>query len=187
MGMEYLNNANDIRDSFMKHFVLPWDDYKNIHNELIAKRNIRREWYDRAYMWEKMTADCIDASFEDALDYLRKRTGMVLCITEYGKSESFPGAESQDIIAKADPRYLAERIEYEWYESYRLAEQNKYIADSLPKDLYVFDKSMRWCVVFTHETDDLDAEEEGDVMKAAQSRYCLICMESDNSNCGSHL
>ena len=70
---------------------------------------------------------------------------------------------------------LAARIEQEWYDSYRLAEQNMYDADAfLPEDLYVFDASMKWCVVFTHETTDWESEIDNP-MKAAQTRYCIIC------------
>ena len=70
---------------------------------------------------------------------------------------------------------LAEKIEQEWYDSYRLAMQNMYDPDAiLPDDLYVFDSSMNWCVVFTHETTDWESEID-DPLKAAESRYCIIC------------
>ena len=50
-----------------------------------------------------------------------------------------------------------------------------YDADAfLPEDLYVFDASMKWCVVFTHETIDWESEIDNP-MKAAQTRYCIIC------------
>ena len=50
-----------------------------------------------------------------------------------------------------------------------------YDADAfLPEDLYVFDLSMKWCVVFTHETTDWKSEIDNP-MKAAESRYCIIC------------
>ena len=44
----------------------------------------------------------------------------------------------------------------------------------LPEDLYVFDSSMSWFVVFTHETTDWETE---DSMKEAESRYCIIYSE----------
>ena len=45
----------------------------------------------------------------------------------------------------------------------------------LPEDLYVFDLSMEWCVVFTHETTDWESELDNP-MKATESRYCIICI-----------
>ena len=61
------------------------------------------------------------------------------------------------------------------YDSYRLAMQNRYDADAfLPGDFYVFDSSMTWCVVFTHETTDWESELDNP-MKAAESRVCIIC------------
>ena len=80
-------------------------------------------------------------------------------------------------IAEADAHSLAEKIEQEWFDSYRLAMQNMYDPDAiLPEDLYVFDTSMKWCVVFTHETTDWESELD-DPMKAAESRICIICKD----------
>ena len=47
----------------------------------------------------------------------------------------------------------------------------------LPEDLYVFDSSMSWFVVFTHETNDWETE---DLMKEAESRYCIIYSDKEN-------
>ena len=43
----------------------------------------------------------------------------------------------------------------------------------LPEDLYVFDESMTWLVVFTHETTDWEFD-ENNPMKQAETRYCII-------------
>ena len=63
----------------------------------------------------------------------------------------------------------------EWFEDYRLAMEDRYNPHHvLPDELYVFDNTMTWCVVFTHETTDWESESD-DPMKAAESRYCILC------------
>ncbi len=44
---------------------------------------------------------------------------------------------------------------------------------AMEEDIYVFDVSMRWCVICTHKNDHWEAELEAP-MKAARSRFCLI-------------
>ena len=93
------------------------------------------------------------------------------------KSLIIKAKKSFCFIFEADSYELAETIEREWYDTYRLAEQNMYDPDALlPEDLYVFNSSMEWCVVFTHETTDWEVELD-DMMKAAESRYCIICTD----------
>ena len=80
-----------------------------------------------------------------------------------------------NFISEADSCELAETIEQEWYDSYRLAMQDMYDPNAiLPEDLYIFDRTMTWCVVFTHETTDWESELDNP-MKAAESRVCIIC------------
>ena len=180
MDIEFLDDVTDIAEAFQNQFVLTWDNFQIKHKDWIdemSKSNypIDKQWYDQAYMWDKMDPAFTSASMKEALDYLRGHTGAVLFMTEKGVHEYFQGAKTIAFIAKADSHQLADRIEFEWYESYRLAEQCMYIPDALPEDLYVFDSSMEWCVVFTHETTDTETEAAGDWMKNVQSRYCKIC------------
>ena len=70
---------------------------------------------------------------------------------------------------------LADLIEYEWYEPVRLDALGMYLAHPvLPADLYVFDASMEHLLVFTHETDYWELEDE-QPMKCAESRFCMMC------------
>ena len=43
----------------------------------------------------------------------------------------------------------------------------------LPEELYVFNESMTWLIVFTHETADWKFD-ENNPMKQAETRYCII-------------
>ena len=98
----------------------------------------------------------------------------------FGELENFDytlenGFVSVDFTAEADAHTLAARIEQEWYDDYRLEEQNMYNPNAyFPSEVYVFDATMNWCVVFTHETTDWESELENP-MKAAESRVCIIC------------
>lgn len=182
MEIEYLDEITEIGEAFINRFVLPWESFRIKHKDWIDKMGeqhhpIDRQWYDQAYLWDKMDPSYPGVSMEEALERLRGHCGTVLFMSEKSERGSLQGTKTIDYVAKADSDQLADRIEFEWYESYRLIEQHRFIPDALPGDLYVFDPSMKWCIVFAHETTDWEAETADDWMKAAQSRYCIICEE----------
>ena len=175
-----LDDIANLGEAFRKRFVMSWETFQMKHKDWIAEMGrgncpIDRKWYDQSYMWDRMDATYPGLSMEEALSYLRKHSGRVFFLTEKDEIDFFQGRKTIDSIAEADANSLADQIESDWYESYRLAEQDMYSPNALPDDLYVFDSSMKWCVVFTHETVDWEAEKAGDMMKTAQSRYCIIC------------
>ena len=180
MDIKFLDNTKGITEAFISSFVMSWDEFQIKQKDWIAemaKTNypINIAWYEQSYMWDRMTPDFPRVSMEEALAFLREHDGSVFFMTEKGEDIYYQGIKTVDFIAEADSHTLATRIEQEWYDSYRLAEQNMYDADAfLPDDLYVFDSSMKWCVVFTHETTDWESEIDNP-MKAAESRYCIIC------------
>ena len=117
-------------------------------------------------------------SFARAIDLLRSMGGDVYFMSE---NESYPeyasitvdGVEHKGCVAKSNAAALADLIEFEWYEEWRLAARNMYLANTvLPEDLYVFDGAMEHMLVFTHENDHWDLEIE-QPMVAAASRYCM--------------
>ena len=179
MDVAYLEEGTQIADAFRNRFVLTWDRFQIKYKDWITEMNRRnypidKQWYEQSYMWDRMDPTSPGVSMKEALDFLREHSGTVLFMTEKGEREFFQGAKTIDFIARADSHQLADRIEFEWQESYKSVGQDPGIPDALPDDLYVFDLSMSWCVVFTHETTDIEAEKAGDWMKAAQSRYCIL-------------
>ena len=180
MNIKFLDNTKEISEAFINCFVMPWDEFQVKQKDWIAKMAeanypITIDWYEKAYMWDKMNPDFAGASMEAALAFLKEHGGPVYFMTERGEDTYYQGKKLVDFIAEADAHTLAARIEKEWYDSYRLTAQNMYAPDAfLPEDLYVFDSSMKWCVVFTHETTDWESEIDNP-MKAAQTRYCFIC------------
>ena len=185
MKITLLDNAEEIRKKFMDCFVLSWEEFQVKQKEWIsqmAERNysIDIEWYEDAYMWDRMDTVFPRVSMKEALSFLLEHNGDVLFMSE-GISHHAPrhlffqGKKHIGFVAQAASKELAELIEDEWFEDYRLGMQNVYNPNPvLPTDLYVFDFSMKWCVVFTHETTDWESEID-DPMKAADSRYCVVC------------
>lgn len=179
MYIKLLDNAKDIRKAFINRFVMPWDEFKLQHKDWIAKMAntscpITADWYEKAFMWEKMNPNFSNVSMKNAVAFLKEHSGPVFFITERGNSAY---CQLVDFTAEADAHILAARIEQEWYDKYRLEAQNMYNPDILfPSEVYVFDASMKWCVVFTHETTDWESELD-DPMKAAESRVCIICKD----------
>ena len=185
MNIKLLNNAEEIRKKFMDSFVLPWEEFQVKQKEWIcqmAERNysIDLEWYDEAYMWDRIDTDFPRVSMKEALAFLRQRNNDVLFMSEDASHHAprhlfFENEKHIGFVAQAKSDSLAALVEEEWFEDYRLGMQNMYNPNPvLPTDLYVFDFSMKWCVVFTHETTDWESELD-DPMKAADSRYCIIC------------
>lgn len=171
MNIKLLDNTKDTLSAFMDRFVMSWEEFQIKQKDWIAemaKTNypINLTWYEQSYMWDRMNPDFPRVSMDAALAFLREHSGPVFFMTEKGEDTYYRGKKLVDFIAEADAHTLAARIEQEWY---------MYDADAiLPDDLYVFDSSMEWCVVFTHETTDWESELDNP-MKAAESRYCIIC------------
>lgn len=180
MNFKILDNTNNLREAFIDRFIMTWEEFQDELKDFIAemeKKNYSVDiaFYEQSYMWDKMSSAFPRVSLEEALAFLRECRGSVLFMSENSKVPCYRGKMPVDFIAEADAHALAEKIEQEWYGSYRLAMQDMYDPNAiLPVDLYVFDSSMKWCVVFTHETTDWESEIDNP-MKAAQSRYCIIC------------
>lgn len=179
MNISIMENGIEIRQTFIQKFTMPWDIFQEVHKEWIeaaAAKNYTVTYKDR-YLWELMDHQVI--SLTQALELLRAMPGDVYFMSE---NEDKPcchgiivnGDEHKGGVVKMNAMALADRIEYEWYEEWRLSALNMYLADRiLPADLYVFDSSMEHLLVFTHENDYWELELE-QPMKAAASRFCMM-------------
>ena len=184
MEILLLNNTDEIRKSFIEHFVCSWDEFQVGHKRFIdecAKNKyiIDINWYNKAYLWDKLNFDVSVSSFASALDALKRHNDRVLIMSE-DENHPYPGElfinnkKITNFVARVNAEELTKLIEDEWYKVYRLAEQNMYNPKPiLPEDLYVFDESMDWLIVFTHETMDWESEVD-DPIKSAQTRYCIV-------------
>ena len=182
MKITLLENNDEIRRKFIDRFIMSWDEFQVELKDFIDNMRKRNEVvdidsYNKSYMWDKISSNYSRVSFREALKYLSSINNDVIFISE---DENVPcyaelfidGNKIRSFAAKANSKELTELIEKEWFETYILWEQGMYNPNPiLPEDLYVFDKSMSWFVVFTHETTDWENE---DSMKEAESRFCIM-------------
>ncbi len=171
MQYKFLHNGNLIRRAFEARYVLSWEAFQR-ENRTFLDRCAQNGWpygraeYDGALLWDKMALHDTQISFAQGLERLRQHKRTVIFMGErFGP-------------ARAEANALAGRIEEEWYGNYRLWEQGMYSTEYfLPEDLYVFDETLSWFQVFTHETTDWESE-LADSRKAAQSRVCFASRKS---------
>ena len=184
MKLTLLPDRQDLRARFKAQFLMTWEEFRVVHSQMIANmaepyQVFDEQRYESSFMWDRMPLSFSVVSFDDALKALREIGGDVLVMGEDDavgccNALTYCGEKIHEFIFRTDAQALAECIEFEWYESYRLAELNMYLADALlPEDVYVFNERMDWVIVFTHETSDWDAERY-DMMKAAKSRVCIM-------------
>ena len=184
MQLTILANHAYLRPRFKQTFLMPWEQFRIVYQDMITdltRQNIPfgQAQYEGSFMWDRLPRTTPVVSFDEALTALREIPGQVLFISDderVGGNHSlrYDDEDFSDFIAEANAIDLARQIEFEWHEDYRLTQQMMYNPEAiLPEDIYVFDKSMRWLIVFTHETTDWDSELE-EPMKAAASRVCFL-------------
>ena len=176
MKIELLKNPDEIRKGFIDRFCEDREHFRLAHTDFVKQLDDFDQWYEQSYMWDRIPCDVPVVTISKALELLKSLNGNVLFMSE---SEGFHatchltinGENVEGFVAKANPKELADRIAYEWYEGWKLSLENRYIVETLPEDIYIFDETYEWMIVFTHETDwDLDDTEEG-----LESRLCLAC------------
>lgn len=173
MKIELLENADIIRRAFIDKFLEDRDSFKAAHNDFVEQLKDFDQWFDQAYMWDRLPLDAPVVTFAKALELLKSCHGNVLFMSEckgFHATCHLPiqGEKIEGFVAMADSNQLADRISYEWYESAKLFLENRYIEETLPEDLYVFDETYEWMIVFTHET-DWNAD---DLTDGLDTRFC---------------
>lgn len=175
-----VENGKEIRQAFIEKFTMTWDEFKVRQKEWIdalAAKN-HTVTYEERYLWELMDHRAI--SFAKSLEFLRTMQGDVYVMSENeGKPDchgiEIDGVEYKGGVAKMDAAELADIIEFEWNEGWRLSVLDMYLAHTvLPEDIYVFDTSMEHLLVFTNENDHWELEDT-QPMKCAASRFCMMC------------
>jgi hypothetical protein len=159
-----------MRRDFMDAFVLEREDFAAVHPDWVHHMDETSVgfdgWYDQAFLWDKMSPDIPVVDFARALELLRGVEGKVLFLSESETSGHdgglvLHGRKVYDFVAIADPQELADLLEYEWNNDGSLYVEGKL---TLPSDVYVFDTTLEWVLVFTHEWDDTDG--------GVPARYC---------------
>jgi len=179
LNVSIAKNGAELRRGLIKKFTMTWDEFQTSRKDWLDALAVRNYTvsYEELYLWDLMEHRAI--SFAAALEFLRSLPGEVYVTSE---RESHPGhnefeiggVEYREAVLRGSTAELADLIEYEWYESYRLDALGMYLAHTvLPADIYVFDASMEHLLVFTHETDYWELEDE-QPMKCAASRFCMM-------------
>lgn len=159
MKIELFVLPSVMRRDFMDAFVLSKEDFELLHPACRESETMGGDfdgWFEEAYLWEKMSPDLPVVDFDTALSLLRSRGGTVLFMSE-SESSHKPcgmiryGREVCDFVAMADAGELSDRIEYEWREYPRLTREAPHEL-TLPEDLYVYDTTLDWVIIFTHKT-----------------------------------
>ncbi len=174
MKIELFVLPEKTRKDFTEAFILTKEEFRLLHPDFVSRLSSDYDdWYDGAYLWDKMSMPSVN--FRKALELLRARKGSVLFMSEpeisgHDAALYLHGRETYDFVAIADARELADRIEYEWFESWRWALEGGSLGELiLPDELYVFDTTFDWVIVFTHENDpEYDGKPEG-----AETRFCM--------------
>ena len=171
MKIELFVLPSVMREDFIDAFVLSKEDLEMVRpdwrDRLESMGGDFDAWYAEAYLWEKMSPDLPVADFSTALSLLRGREGTVLFMSESeitGKPCALlhHGRQVCDFVAMTDARELADRIEYEWLEAPRLTKDAP-LELTLPEDLYVFDTTLDWVIVFTHS-----------IVTTPETRFCRV-------------
>lgn len=169
-----------MRRDFTDAFALTLDEllslYPTLEESLLSDGIDPADWYNGTYLWDKMSPELPAIPFAEALTRLRSRQGSVLIMSEAEDTHKpcalrHYGREICDFVAIVDPAELADTVAHEWRESARLAEEEHQApqAPVLPLDLYVFDTTLEWVIVFTHESNPAEtAPEDG-----PPSRLCF--------------
>ena len=151
MDYEYSENDVELHKSFCYQFVLTFDEFKAKFedSEWIKNSPVSiDEVYESNPLWDKLRHEGEITSFEDALSLLKRKNQRVMLVCERDNCIG----DSGKIAIIADSAELAEDISFEWYTSYELYEQNCYMENAvLPEDIYVFDETYSWYIIFTHE------------------------------------
>ena len=172
MKLELFVLPEVMRRDFVDAFVMDKADFAVAHHDWVRRMDEHPVgfdgWYEAAFLWEKMSPDIPDVDFEQALALLRGRAGNVLFLSEsemsgHGGGLVLHGRKVYDFVAIADPKELADCLEYEWNNEGSLYFEGKL---TLPSDVYVFDTTLEWVLVFTHEFWESDTG--GDM----QARIC---------------
>ncbi len=171
MKMELFVLPEVMRRDFIEAFVLDKEEFAIAYPDWVhhtEKLISFDRWYEIALLWDKMSHEW-ETDFDRALTLLRQRQGKVLFLSESDASGKaggllYKGRRIYDYVAVVDPRELADRIEYEWNESSRIFTESS-VELTLPEELYVFDTTLDWVIVFTHEFEWTDNDD--------RARYCL--------------
>jgi hypothetical protein len=161
----------DLRKEFIERFVdIKTQHYKNYIETL--KEYPDGMCYD-GYLWDSLKADYkqTERTMEQAVEYLKNKDNVFVMWDIYSKHRVYdnrilPNKYPKDTVIEINTIELCPILEKEWGDNFFT--ENKY----LPEDIYVFDRGMKWYVIFTHE--GYDSLTKSGLEEDAYIRICFI-------------
>lgn len=157
--------AGRFRERFIERFVNTKSEYyrKYCHQ---ADENVR------GFLWDslKSYSEKNRCTQEQAAEFLEK-CGGVYFMWDLWRNGTMFADKYPNAVIKADGAELGRLSADEWNAELEAEKYDCYIEyPQLPSDIYVFDESFTWCVIFTHEFEDCDSLD--DIV-----RFCIIISE----------
>lgn len=159
--------AKKLREMFTEKFIdTDCDYYKRYHTQT--------DGYMRGFLWDCRRSDVKGNFFEytqeQAADFLKTR-GSVYFMWDNWREGTVFADEYQNAVIAADGEEVGRLAVDEWNAELEAEKHDCYIEHpQLPSDIYVFDESFSWYVIFTHETDEYTEPDNA-------VRYCIVYSE----------
>lgn len=159
--------ADSLHAAFTEHFT-------DTECEYYKKYHTLTDGYVHGFLWDcfkpALKGKLISCTQEQAAVFLKER-GSVFFMWDFWREGTVFADEYPNAIIKADGGEVGQLSVDEWNAEIEAEKHDCYIErPQLPSDIYVFDGSFSWYVVFTHECNDCDSLD--DIV-----RYCIVYSE----------
>ena len=156
--------AKQLRSEFTERFI-------DTGCERFQKYRAQTDGYTGIFLWDCLRADLkgkfFDHTQEQAAESLKTR-GSVYFMWDRWREGTVFADDFPNSVIKADGGDVGRLAVDEWNAELEAEKHDCYIEHpQLPSDIYIFDDSFSWFVIFTHETDECSGSEN-------IVRYCIV-------------
>ena len=160
--------AKRLRERFIERFIDTGSEY---YKKYYAQDDVYGH-----FLWDcrkpAVKGQFFEYTQEEAADFLKTR-GSVYFMWDHWREGTVFADEYPDAVIKADGGDVGRLAVDEWNAEIEAEKHDCYIEHpQLPSDIYVFDGSFSWYVIFTHETDEYIDNAVNAV------RYCIVYSEN---------
>lgn len=150
--------AEKLRERFIAAFIDTSSEYYRKYYE--------KSEYGGRFLWECLNAGGEVVTQEQAAEFL-ERFDRLYFMWDFWREGTVFADEYPNAVIEASGGELGRLAVSEWNAEIEAEKHDCYIEHpQLPSDVYIFDDSFSWCVVFTHESNDCD--DLDDII-----RYCI--------------
>lgn len=143
------DRAKQLREDFITRFI-------NTECEYYQKYIANEQGYSHGFLWDYLNAAGRVVTQEQAAEFL-ERFERVYFMWDHWREGTVFADEYPNAVIETSGGELGRLAVSEWNAEIEAEKHDCYIEHpQLPSDIYVFDDSFSWCVVFTHESNDCD-------------------------------